>query len=163
MNSHLATHASSLLACYRLMSTTNHHHHHPYFRHHKPLPTQCYKILPVLLDPIVMDTHNTPQVKEYELRRNNFSETGNFGFGIQEHIDLGIKYDPTIGIYGMDYYIVLGRAGFNVPKRRRACAKIGPKHKVCVRVAGGGGGGGGCGEKGRGRFMPLWVFSSAFY
>jgi large subunit ribosomal protein L11e len=30
-------------------------------------------------------------VKEYELRKENFSSNGNFGFGIQEHIDLGIK------------------------------------------------------------------------
>jgi len=29
------------------------------------------------------------KVKEYELRSKNFSETGNFGFGIDEHIDLG--------------------------------------------------------------------------
>ena len=60
-------------------------------------------------------------MKEYELRKKNFSETGyehcaiataeltltdcsNFGFGISEHIDLGIKYDPAIGIYGMDFY-----------------------------------------------------------
>ena len=39
-------------------------------------------------------------MKEYELLRRNFSETGNFGFGISEHIDLGIKYDPSTGIYG---------------------------------------------------------------
>ena len=38
--------------------------------------------------------------KEYELLRRNFSATGNFGFGISEHIDLGIKYDPSTGIYG---------------------------------------------------------------
>jgi len=50
-------------------------------------------------------------VREYELRKGNFSATGNFGFGIQEHIDLGIKYDPNIGIYGMDFYVVLGRPG----------------------------------------------------
>ena len=31
------------------------------------------------------------KVKEYELIRRNFSDTGCFGFGIQEHIDLGIK------------------------------------------------------------------------
>ena len=37
------------------------------------------------------------KVKEYELRKRNFSESGNFGFGISEHIDLGIKYDPSIG------------------------------------------------------------------
>ena len=51
------------------------------------------------------------QVRECELRRDNFSATGNFGFGIQEHIDLGIKYDPSIGIYGLDFYVVLGRPG----------------------------------------------------
>lgn len=45
-------------------------------------------------------------MREYELRKNNFSDTGNFGFGIQEHIDLGIKYDPSIGIYGLDFYVV---------------------------------------------------------
>ncbi len=49
------------------------------------------------------------QVREYELRKNNFSDTGNFGFGIQEHIDLGIKYDPSIGIYGLDFYVVSGK------------------------------------------------------
>ena len=66
-------------------------------------------------------------MKEFELLRKNFSETGNFGahravagvdersrrtalravltfcsagFGINEHIDLGLKYDPSTGIYG---------------------------------------------------------------
>jgi large subunit ribosomal protein L11e len=51
------------------------------------------------------------KVKEYELNRRNFSEMGNFGFGINEHIDLGIRYDPSIGIYGMNFFVVLGRAG----------------------------------------------------
>jgi len=51
------------------------------------------------------------KVKEFELRKRNFSNTGGFGFGISEHIDLGIKYDPTTGIYGMDFYIVLKRPG----------------------------------------------------
>jgi len=31
------------------------------------------------------------KVKEYELQSRNFSNTGNFGFGINEHIDLGLK------------------------------------------------------------------------
>merc|ERR1711953_1290766 len=70
------------------------------------------------------------KVREYELRKNNFSATGNFGFGIQEHIDLGIKYDPSIGIYGMDFYIVLARPGFNITQRRRKKSAIGHKHKI---------------------------------
>merc|ERR1739842_261466 len=64
------------------------------------------------------------KVKEYELRRENFSANGNFGFGIQEHIDLGIKYDPSIGIYGMDFFVVLRRPGYRVSKRRRCPGKV---------------------------------------
>lgn len=54
------------------------------------------------------------KVKEYELIRKNFSDSGNFGFGIQEHIDLGIKYDPSTGIYGesaLVYLYLVSRAG----------------------------------------------------
>lgn len=70
------------------------------------------------------------KVKEYELKRVNFSDTGNFGFGIQEHIDLGIKYDPSIGIYGMDFYVVMGRPGFRVSKRKHCRSKVGSQHRV---------------------------------
>lgn len=38
------------------------------------------------------------KVGEYTLGKSNFSDTVNFGFGIQEPIDLGITYDPSIGI-----------------------------------------------------------------
>ncbi|OWB53859.1 hypothetical protein B5S28_g4258 [[Candida] boidinii] len=69
------------------------------------------------------------KVKEYQLRERNFSATGNFGFGIAEHIDLGIKYDPSIGIYGMDFYVVMGRAGARVARRKRARGVIGNSHK----------------------------------
>lgn len=70
------------------------------------------------------------KVKEYELQARNFSATGNFGFGIQEHIDLGIKYDPSIGIYGMDFFVVLERPGCRVSRRRHATSKLGPHHRV---------------------------------
>merc|ERR1712012_330038 len=36
------------------------------------------------------------------------------GLKVQEHIDLGIKYDPSIGIYGMDFYVVMKRAGYGI-------------------------------------------------
>jgi len=70
------------------------------------------------------------KVKEYELRKKNFSDTGNFGFGISEHIDLGIKYDPAIGIYGMDFYCCMTRPGARVARRRRAQTSVGKGHKV---------------------------------
>mmetsp|Transcript_26186 Transcript_26186/g.86017 ORF Transcript_26186/g.86017 Transcript_26186/m.86017 type:complete len:179 (-) Transcript_26186:52-588(-) len=70
------------------------------------------------------------KVKEFELLRKNFSDNGNFGFGIDEHIDLGIKYDPSTGIFGMDFFVVLERPGFRVARRRRQKAKIGRAHRL---------------------------------
>mmetsp|Transcript_70172 Transcript_70172/g.169872 ORF Transcript_70172/g.169872 Transcript_70172/m.169872 type:complete len:190 (-) Transcript_70172:29-598(-) len=70
------------------------------------------------------------KVKEYELLHGNFSDSGNFGFGIDEHIDLGIKYDPSTGIYGMDFYVVLGRKGYRVNRKKRCNAHVGNRHKV---------------------------------
>merc|ERR1711965_187066 len=70
------------------------------------------------------------KVKEYELLRRNFSESGNFGFGISEHIDLGLKYDPSTGIYGMDFYVVLERPGYRVSRRRKCQKKVGKSHKL---------------------------------
>jgi large subunit ribosomal protein L11e len=71
------------------------------------------------------------KVKEYEQRRKNFSETGNFGFGIQEHIDLAARYDPGIGIFGMDFrYVVMGRPGGWVVKRKQKKARIGFSHHI---------------------------------
>lgn len=45
------------------------------------------------------------KVKEYELKKKNFSDTGCFGFGITEHIDLGLKYDPATGTAYIDYFV----------------------------------------------------------
>lgn len=70
------------------------------------------------------------KVKEYELLQANFSDTGNFGFGINEHIDLGIKYDPTTGIYGMDFFVCLTRAGARVARRKVRKSRVGFNHKV---------------------------------
>merc|ERR1712201_38863 len=70
------------------------------------------------------------KVKEYELKKGNFSKSGAFGFGVQEHIDLGIKYDPGIGIYGMDFYVVMKRPGYCITQRRRMKAKMGKQHKL---------------------------------
>jgi len=74
------------------------------------------------------------QVHEYELKDSNFSATGNFGFGIQEHIDLGLKYDPSVGIYGMDFFVVLARPGFRVSRKKRCCARVGVTHRITKEV-----------------------------
>merc|ERR1712084_177217 len=70
------------------------------------------------------------KVKEYELLHKNFSQTGCFGFGIQEHIDLGIKYDPSTGIYGMDFFVHLARPGGRVQYKKIRRGKIGFRHRL---------------------------------
>jgi len=75
------------------------------------------------------------KVRDNELKAGNFSSTGNFGFGLQEHIDLGIKYDPNTGIYGMDFFCVLNRKGKRVHNRKRASHKIGNFQKVSKKEA----------------------------
>ena len=47
-----------------------------------------------------------------------------------EHIDLGVKYDPATGIFGMDFYVVLSRAGYRVARRKHCAARVGPGHRV---------------------------------
>merc|ERR1711964_43596 len=70
------------------------------------------------------------KVKEYELRKRNFAKNGSFGFGISEHIDLGLKYDPSSGIYGMDFYVQLARPGGRVAKRKHCRSRVGVAHHV---------------------------------
>ena len=70
------------------------------------------------------------KVKEYELPKTCFSENGNFGFGIQEHIDLGLRYDPYTGIYGMDFYVVLRKPGNRVASRKRARSSVGNAQRI---------------------------------
>merc|ERR1712046_446555 len=70
------------------------------------------------------------KITDYEISSKHFSASGTFGFGVNEHIDLGLKYDPATGIYGMDFYIVLRRAGFGVPKKKAKRGRLGVSHRV---------------------------------
>ena len=75
------------------------------------------------------------KVKEFELRKYNFAANGSFGFGITEHIDLGIKYDPSIGIYGMDFFVVLGRRGERIHHKKIKRGRVGNSHRLCKNDA----------------------------
>lgn len=43
---------------------------------------------------------------------------------------LFIRYDPSTGIYGMDFYVVLERPGYRVGRRRRCKSRVGIQHRV---------------------------------
>ena len=66
----------------------------------------------------------------------SFDRTGNFAFGIKEHIDIpGQRYDPNLGIIGMDVMVNLERQGYRVKRRRRARARVGHSHRITKEEA----------------------------
>lgn len=60
------------------------------------------------------------------LAKKCFDKFGNFGFGVKEHIELpNVRYDPALGIIGMDVLVSLTRPGRRVTVRKKAQTKIG--------------------------------------
>jgi len=68
-------------------------------------------------------------VIDNKISKESFDQHGNFSFGIKEHIEIpGVKYDPEIGIFGMDVCVSINRYGHRVKSRHRRKTKIGSKH-----------------------------------
>ena len=75
-------------------------------------------------------------VVDYKISKKQFDKYGNFSFGIKEHIEIpGVKYDPEVGIFGMDICVSLNRKGYRVKKRRRKKADVGSNHKLTTEEA----------------------------
>jgi large subunit ribosomal protein L5 len=71
-----------------------------------------------------------------KVKGRSFDNFGNYSFGIKEHIDIpGIKYDPQIGILGMEAAITLTRPGFSVRIRSRHKASVGKHHRISKEEA----------------------------
>ena len=71
------------------------------------------------------------EAKGDSVNARSFDNMGNISFGILEHIDIpGIKYDPKIGILGLDVSVRLARSGFNIRIRSKHKASVGVTHKI---------------------------------
>ena len=69
--------------------------------------------------------------REKKLPESCFDARGSVSFGIREHIEIpGIRYDPAIGILGMNVSILLERPGFGVTRRSRRASRVGKSHLV---------------------------------
>ncbi len=68
----------------------------------------------------------------YKIKASSFDDYGNVSFGIAEHITIpGVKYDPEIGVFGMDIAITFERPGYRVLRRKRCRKKHIPRrHRV---------------------------------
>ncbi|MBT0158728.1 50S ribosomal protein L5 [Candidatus Bathyarchaeota archaeon A05DMB-2] len=68
-------------------------------------------------------------VVDNKIPRSSFDKQGNFAFGLKEHIEIaGVKYDPEVGIFGMDICVSVNRPGNRVKIRRRQKSHVGHKH-----------------------------------
>lgn len=74
--------------------------------------------------------------KNNQIKASSFDNFGNVSFGIKEHIDIpGVRYQPEIGIFGMDVSIALERPGYRVARRSKIPSRIGKKHRITKEEA----------------------------
>lgn len=70
------------------------------------------------------------------LPKSKFDVNGNFSFGIKEHIEIpGVKYDPGLGIIGMDVCITIEMPGYCVKRRHKSKAKVGRRQRATPEEA----------------------------
>ncbi|MBN1763251.1 MAG: 50S ribosomal protein L5 [Methanomicrobia archaeon] len=67
---------------------------------------------------------------ENRLFKSQFDTFGNFSFGVAEHTDFGIRYDPNVGIYGMDICVSLKRPGYRIKERKIQKKKLPMKQRI---------------------------------
>ncbi len=70
------------------------------------------------------------------LREKQFDNNGNVAFGIHEYIEIpGVKYDPKIGIMGLEVCVTLERPGYRIKRRRLLPRKIPTRHRISKQEA----------------------------
>ncbi len=69
--------------------------------------------------------------RENKMADYSFDEQGNLSFGVPDHtLFKSQKYDPNIGIFGMDVCITMKKHGYRIKNRRIAPRKIPTRHRV---------------------------------
>lgn len=71
------------------------------------------------------------KAKDDVLLIKNWDLDGNFAFGISEHIDIpDVKYDPQLGVQGMNVTVCVERRGYRVKRRRMKRSRVPYRHRV---------------------------------
>ena len=70
-------------------------------------------------------------IREGRIMEYSFDQEGNMAFGIPDYTDFeGMRYNPDIGIFGMDVNVVLRRFGNRIENRRLLTKKIPTRQRV---------------------------------
>ncbi|MEM2142352.1 MAG: 50S ribosomal protein L5 [Candidatus Thorarchaeota archaeon] len=71
------------------------------------------------------------KAKDGVLLYRNWDEDGNFAFGISEHIDIpDVKYDPNLGVSGMNITVCVERPGYRVKRRLKQRSHVPWRHRM---------------------------------
>lgn len=63
------------------------------------------------------------------LKKSSFDALGNVSFGVKEHIDIPkVRYDPKVGIFGMDVSLTIERPGYRIKRRKIRSTKPSKSH-----------------------------------
>ncbi len=66
-----------------------------------------------------------------KVKADSIDRFGNFSFGIEEHIDIpGMKYDPELGVIGLDVIVSLEKPGYRIKRRRKQRRQVPLRHRV---------------------------------
>lgn len=75
-------------------------------------------------------------IKENRILDYSFDDSGNVSLGVSDYTDFpGMKYDPSIGIFGMDICVTLKRPGYRVSGRKRCARKLPKKQRISPEEA----------------------------
>src|SRR3989304_2483284 len=105
---------------------------------------KAVKVLELVTGHKPVQTLSRSTIRDWGIRRNmplairsnrlagySFDPHGNFSFGIPDYTDFeGMRYDPEIGVFGMDIAVVLKRPGWRVAERKIASRKIPRSHRI---------------------------------
>jgi large subunit ribosomal protein L5 len=74
---------------------------------------------------------NALKIRENKISEYSFDNQGNFSFGVPDHtLFEGQKYDPNIGIFGMDICVTVENPGFRIKHRQIDKRKIPQRHQL---------------------------------
>ena len=83
-------------------------------------PARCRELIAKLLG-----------ARDNKLSPSCFDPRGSVSFGLKEHIEIaGTRYDPEIGIWGMNISVLLERPGYRVARKLRRSSRVGKGHVV---------------------------------
>ncbi len=70
---------------------------------------------------------------ENKVKEEQFDARGNLSFGIKEYIEIpDTKYDPDIGMFGLDVSVNLSRPGYSITRRAIKPSKL-PKKAIITK------------------------------